>query len=330
MGNLGDKAIDERVDFVLLAGDIYDGDWQDFHTGLFFRAEMVRLDRAAIPVFIVKGNHDAMSVISRQLPLPANVNVFSSRSAETHAIEELSVAIHGRSFRNRAEDEDLVPTYPPPTPGFFNIGLLHTSLNGRPGHDTYAPTQLSALEAKGYDYWALGHVHAREIVSEVPRVVFPGNPQGRHANETGQKGCELVSVLGGVLESEFVVLDVVRWSRVSLSIDGADRLEAVAAAFRGAVAPIIAEAPDRLHAIRTTVSGITDLQVLEAQNPGTIAATVQGAAQDIGEVDIWIEQVRTALSTPVDRAAQAEREDALGELVRLVDAIAADEAELAS
>ena len=160
-------------------------------------------------MFIVQGNHDAQGVISRQLDLPPNVTVFSSRTAQTVRIDELSVAIHGRSFPDRAVDEDLVPSYPAPVPDFFNIGMLHTSLNGRPGHDTYAPTDLATLIAKGYDYWALGHVHAREVVSEVPRIVFPGNLQGRHANETGPKGCELVTVEAGQIEAEFVALDVV-------------------------------------------------------------------------------------------------------------------------
>ena len=170
---LVDMAIGERVDFVLLSGDIYDRDWQDFHTGLFFREQTVRLGRAGIRVFIVQGNHDAQGVISRQLMLPAHVTVFSSRAAHTVRIDELSVAIHGRSFPERAVNEDFVPSYPAPIPGFFNIGMLHTSLTGRTGHDTYAPTDLATLVSKGYDYWALGHVHAREVVSEQPRLFSP-------------------------------------------------------------------------------------------------------------------------------------------------------------
>lgn len=155
---LVDKAISEQVDFVLLAGDIYDRDWQDFHTGLFFREQMVRLGRANIRVFIIQGNHDAQGVISKQLVLPPNVTTFSSRSAQTVCLDKLLVAIHGRSFPDRVVDEDLVPSYPDPVPGFFNIGMLHTSLTGRLGHDPYAPTDLCTLIAKGYDYWALGHV----------------------------------------------------------------------------------------------------------------------------------------------------------------------------
>jgi exonuclease SbcD len=105
--------------------------------------------------------------------------------------------------------------------------MLHTSLTGRAGHDTYAPTDLPTLVSKGYDYWALGHVHAREVLCEHPRIVFPGNLQGRHAKETGAKGCELVTVEGGQIETEFVALDVVRWSQVAVPLDGVDRLEAL-------------------------------------------------------------------------------------------------------
>ena len=325
---LVDRALAERVDFLLLAGDIYDRDWQDFHTGLFFRAQMVRLERAGIRCFIVQGNHDAQGVISRQLTLPSNVMVFSSRAAQTVKLDDLSVAIHGRSFPEREVNEDLVPSYPPPVPGFFNIGLLHTSLTGRAGHDTYAPTDLPTLVAKGYDYWALGHVHAREVLNERPRIVFCGNLQGRHAKETGAKGCELVTVEAGRVEAEFIALDVVRWSQLSVPLDGVDRLESLNEAFARALEPVLAGTADRLHAVRVTLTGSTELHRWEAAQPGTLAAAMHAAAQDIGTAEIWIEQVRLDLSTPLDRAQAAQRQDAVGELVRLVDTIAGDNQEL--
>ena len=325
---LVDRALTERVDFLLLAGDIYDRDWQDFHTGLFFRGQMVRLERAGIRCFIVQGNHDAQGVISRQLTLPSNVTVFSSRAAQTVKLDELSVAIHGRSFPEREVNEDLVPSYPPPVSGYFNIGLLHTSLTGRAGHDTYAPTDLPTLVAKGYDYWALGHVHAREVLNERPRIVFCGNLQGRHAKETGAKGCELVTVEAGRVEAEFIALDVVRWSQLSVPLDGVDRLESLNEAFARALEPVLAGTTDRLHAVRVTLTGSTELHRLEAAQPGTLAAAMHAAAQDIGTAEIWIEQVRLDLSTPLDRARAAQRQDAVGELVRLVDTIAGDDTEL--
>jgi DNA repair exonuclease SbcCD nuclease subunit len=328
MERLVDTALAEGVDFVLFCGDIYDRDWQDFRTGLFFREQMVRLGRAEIRVFIIQGNHDAQGVITRQLHLPPNVTVFSSRTAETIRIDALSVAVHGRSFPARAVDEDLVPSYPEPVPGFFNIGMLHTSLNGRAGHDPYAPTDVATLAAKGYDYWALGHVHARELVSETPRIVFPGNLQGRHANETGPKGCELVTVEAGSIEAEFVALDVARWNQVVIPLEGIDRLETLGDAFRAALGPHLFGAADRLHALRVKLTGVTELHGVEANQPGTLEAAIRAAAQDEGAAEIWIEQVRLDLTSPLDRTQAAHRQDAVGELIRLVDALGDDEVAL--
>ena len=133
---LVELAIEEKVDFVLVAGDLYDRDWQDFHTGLFVREQMVRLGKKNIRVFMVQGNHDAQGVITRHVPWPDNVKIFSSRTSESVRLDELGVVIHGHSFPNREVSEDLVPGYPDALPGLFNIGMLHTSLTGIVGHDT--------------------------------------------------------------------------------------------------------------------------------------------------------------------------------------------------
>ncbi len=246
-------------------------------------------------------------------------------------LPELGVAIHGRSFPNRAVPEDLVPSYPAPVPGRFNIGLLHTSLTGREGHDPYAPTSVDALADKGYDYFALGHVHAREVVQEsAPRIVFPGNLQGRHARETGPKGCELVTVEGATLVSaEFLALDVVRWHQLHLDASAFDGLDALARCFRTQAAALAEGARDRLHALRVLLHGESPLHRIEAGQPGTLAAAIQAAALDLDDAEVWIEEVRLDLRSPMDRAAVAARTDAVGEVVRLVDALASDEAQLA-
>ena len=327
---LVDLALAEQVDFVLLAGDLYDRDWPDFHTGLFVRGQMVRLGQAGIRVFIVQGNHDAHGVITRQVSWPDNVKLFSSHSAQTEHWPELDVAIHGRSFPDRAVPEDLVPAYPPAVPNCFNIGLLHTSLTGMEGHDTYAPTSVDVLRTKGYDYWALGHVHQRQVVSQQPRVVFPGNLQGRHARETGAKGCELVTVQGADIRSEFFALDVVRWHQLELDISAVtalDDLPPYLAAQLQAAAQTATS--DVLHAVRVILTGESALHALEAKQPGTLEAAVQAAAQDVHGADVWIERVRLALRSPIDRAQIAQGSDALAELVRGVDVLAQDPVALA-
>jgi hypothetical protein len=184
------------VSFVVIAGDIYDGEWKDTSIGLFFNREVARLDRTGIRVFVLKGNHDAESVVTRAISLPGNVFQFPTKP-KTVRIEELEVALHGRSFSDRAMTENIVLDYPDPVPGWFNIGVLHTSCEGRPGHANYAPCTVSQLKSLGYQYWALGHVHEYEELGWDPWIVFPGNLQGRSIRECGPKGAVLVDVDDG-------------------------------------------------------------------------------------------------------------------------------------
>jgi len=166
--NMIDLAIEEKVDFVLIAGDLYDGDWKDYNTGLFFAGRMGRLSGAGIRVFIVSGNHDAASQITRAMPLPENVTLLSTKTPQSVKLDDLGVIIHGQGYSVRAVTDNLASGYPQYDPGYFNIGMLHTSLTGRQGHEDYAPCSTDELKSKGYDYWALGHVHKREIVDKDP------------------------------------------------------------------------------------------------------------------------------------------------------------------
>lgn len=328
---LVELALREKVNLVLLAGDIFDRDLGDFSAALFFRQQMARLTTTGIRVFVIKGNHDAEGQISKRLPDLPNMHFFSARKAEVIDLPELGVAVHGKSFPERVVSEDLLPSYEAAVPGRFNIALLHTSLNGRPGHDPYAPTTVEAMVGKNYDYFALGHIHQREIVREAhPRIVFPGNLQGRHVNETGSKGCELVTVEGGSITSaEHISLDVVRWHQLTLDVTGVDDLTALAALFQQNCRAATENQPEHLHAMRVTVQGESALAALEAREPGSLAVAIQVAAQESsGDAQVWIESVRLALRTPLDRLAAAQRPDAVGEVIRRVDELLADEAAL--
>ncbi len=249
-------AIREKVDLVLIAGDVFDRDWTDYSTGLFFASGLSDLGKAGIRVALIRGNHDATGRISRNLKWPSNVHEFGSRTPSSHVLEDLGVAIHGQSFPDRAVAENLAAAYPPPKAGFLNIGLLHTSCDGRYGHDTYAPCSLEDLTGKGYDYWALGHVHQRRVLAEDPWVVFPGNLQGRHVNEPGEKGFTLVTVEGGrVREVLPCPVESLRWVDLRIDLSRAatldDALPFVAEAFAAA------GADDRALAARLRLVGAT-------------------------------------------------------------------------
>lgn len=320
--NLVDLALEEAVDFVLIAGDLYDGDWKDFSTGLFFTRQMARLNAAAIPVYLVAGNHDAASVLTRRLSLPANVHPFSTTAAESKEVPGLPVVIHGRGFPGRAVPENLVPAFPPPRPGLFNIGLLHTSLTGAPGHDTYAPCTLRDLTDKGYGYWALGHVHRPQVLSRDPWVVFPGNLQGRHVGECGARGCQLVEVDDHleVASLEQRHLDVVRWARVPVDLSGAPTEEAALERIGEGLREALTDADGRLVAARITLTGPSVLHGhFKRHLPGLRAECVARSQIEAGD-QVWIEEVGVATSPVYDLAELAARDDLTRIVLESLDA----------
>ncbi len=307
--NLVDLAITEDVAFVIIAGDLYDADWRDFSTGLFFAGEMRRLAR---PCILIRGNHDSASVITRSLIPPDNVKILSSRKPETFLLPEFSVAIHGQSFPNRAVPENLSENYPPPLPGMLNIGVLHTSAEDPGEHETYAPCNVESLIVKGYDYWALGHVHQRRILHENPWVIFPGNTQGRNPRETGAKGVTLVEVSDcRIVDLTHKTIDVLRWTTATVDAAGAATMAECSLRCRFALANAFAEADGRPLIVRLTVTGATVLHQALLADPAAIDAECRNAAAAISG-DLFIERVR--LETTPPSATSGADADAIAQL----------------
>ncbi len=324
--NLVRVAISERVDFVVIAGDLYDSDWRDYNTGLFLAKQMSELREYGIRVFIVSGNHDAQSEITKSLRLPDNVTVFPTRNAETVEIHDLGVAIHGRSYEKRAETDNFVPTYPVPVSGMLNIGILHTNVDGQPGHDNYAPCRLDELRNKGYDYWALGHIHERAVLSEDPWIVYPGNIQGRHIRETGVKGCTIVSVDDGRIRTiEPVELDVARWELCTVDVDGCETGDEVVARVSDALQRSVANADDRLLAVRIEVTGACKAHDDLVANPKKWDAQIRGEATGFGATPVWIEKIRFGTSVQYSLEEMERRDDAIGDLLRSIRELGDDD-----
>lgn len=315
--NLVELAMSEQVAFVLIAGDLYDDDWKDFNTGLFFNSRMVKLKEAGIRVFIVSGNHDAASQISKSLRLPDNVHLFSTRKPETQILQDFEVAIHGQSFASRSVSDDLSSNYPQALDKHFNIGLLHTSLNGRAGHADYAPCKLDGLKAKGYHYWALGHVHNREIVNENPWVVFPGNIQGRHIRETGSKGCTRVTVDGGeVTQVEHQPLDVLCWQRCSVDVGGCRNVDEVYEKTQVQLEKSLADGDGRPVIARLELHGTTLAhQKIQAQ-AAYLTEEFRNLALDLGGQGLWLEKVRFKTREQLGLETFMHSDEALGGLVK--------------
>lgn len=307
--NMIDLACKEAVDFILLAGDLYDGDWKDYNTGLFFNQQMSRLREANIPVFMVLGNHDASNTITRQLRLPDNVIEFSDQEAETKYLEDLGVAIHGQSFVTKAITDDLSANYPDAIADYFNIGVLHTALNGRNGHDNYAPCTIPGLLSHGYDYWALGHVHQREIIHEKPWIVFSGNLQGRHVRETGAKGCSLVTVEDGQTKVNHVSVDVLRWQVCKLNASEITVADDLLDKAHSAVTKALQGAEGRPLALRFVIAGASPIHNQLYSNSEQWLNEIRATATDAGLGKVWIEKINLQ-TTKQSKSSQG----ALGEI----------------
>lgn len=319
--NLVDLALAERVAFVLIVGDLYDGEWNDFSTPLFLTGVMMRLRDGGIPVYMIRGNHDAQSRMTRDLRLPENVRILAADRAETVIQDDCGVAIHGRSFATRAVLENLSRTYPARVPGLFNIGLLHTCVDGREGHEPYAPCSLADLQAREYGYWALGHIHAREVLRDGdPWVVFPGNVQGRHAREAGPKGCTLVTVDDAheIARVEERWLDVVRWQTCRIDVAGARDADDVLQRFERRLDQTLTDCDGRLLALRVEFHGATEAHAPLSARRERYIQEVRRTALDGGSGRIWVEKVVFKTSSPAE--SQADDGDApLAELTACLD-----------
>jgi exonuclease SbcD len=327
--NMVDLAIAEDVTFVLIAGDLYDGDWKDYNTGLCFISQMSKLREAHIPVYIVAGNHDAQSKITKTLRLPEGVRLFTDEKPETFILDNVGVALHGQSFRSPAIKKNLAAKYPSALSGHFNIGVLHTCATGREGHEPYAPCSMGDLQSKGYDYWALGHVHQREVVLEDPLAVFPGNIQGRHVKETGPKGCMLVSIDDrGRAAANFRPLDVIRWFRLQLDVSGKDTAYDVIDATIASLQEILEQNDSMPIAARVEVTGACPAHDELVSDPERWTNEIRSAAVDAGGGAIWIEKVKLRTEPPQDMKSLERAGGPVAEMLRYLDEVQADPSRL--
>jgi DNA repair exonuclease SbcCD nuclease subunit len=317
-----DAAICESVDFLIIAGDLYDTGLKSFESALFFNKQMARLADAGIDVYLIYGNHDAASKLIKQLRPPKNVHIFHSTEPQSFSNPKLRLAIHGQSFSTPEITENLAGNYPPAVRGFFNIGVLHTNLGGISDHANYAPCSLQTLQSKGYQYWALGHVHNRQVLCADPYIVYPGNIQGRHGKEQGEKSCELVTVAdAGTISIESIATSVVPWIESRIEASGCQNADEVYEKLRAALSSVVAEAKERVTAVRLKISGETDAHAELNRDLDQVRNETISVANECGNGLLWIERVQVATLPRFDRASLLTRDDPVGEIVRIIAAL---------
>ncbi len=282
----------ERAAVLLLAGDLVDASGRDYKTGLFLVKELLRLRDQATQVVMVRGNHDAASRWFGKLLFPDHVIELGLGGPETVVFDALGVAVHGWSYRERAARDNLARAYPLPLTGFLNLGVLHTSAEGRTGHDPYAPCTARQLRAKGYDYWALGHVHRGEVLARGPWVVFPGNLQGRSMRERGPKGAVLIRVeQGRIAGVEHRSLEVARFGLCVVDIAGIQSLEQAAERAHLELLERATQLGDRALAVRLVLRGPSGIAELLSHAPGLRHEAVRRAVSAVRSHPIWLESI---------------------------------------
>ena len=331
--NLVELCLKSDVDFLVIAGDVYDGADRSVRAQLRFRDGLSRLAYEGIQTFVVHGNHDPLDGWQSSIAWPEGVHIFGA-APEWKNIEkndEIVAAVQGMSYPTREVTDNLALQFGPTQSGsIFTIGLLHANVGGNSAHPNYAPCTVEDLSASGIDYWALGHVHTRQTLKRAaPVIAYPGNIQGRHPNETGERGALVVDVdPSGASKSEFVPLDVVRWEHTDVDISNLETIDSLDSAIRQQTDNMSAIAEGRDVVCRVTITG---------RGPLHEQLAADGAVEDLIEATrnswtggspwVWIDRIVDLTRPAIDIEARAKQDDFLGATLKraLLSSIESDE-----
>ncbi len=310
-----DTCLAEGASALLIAGDLFDGAQRSARTAAFLVEQLDRLRKAGIRVFYIRGNHDAENPVAGETALPDNVHTFDARGGKVQLAED--VWIHGVSFSGRHVPDSLLPRFDAPVPGAVNIAMLHTSLAGAEGHDVYAPCSVADLSAMGFDYWALGHVHRRQVHGAAPWIVMPGTPQGRDMGETGPKSATMLTLGPGGIGVEEIPTSAVEFVRHEMNVpqDGDDA--DLRADLRGALLKAVQGLVSDTGVVRLTLKapGPRHWQILRDRDLWT--ETLHRLAADTGR--LWLDRLDI-----VAAGAEPAGQGATDELARLMAQIRAE------
>ena len=291
-----DYAIKEMPDFVLIAGDIYDGEDRSIRAQHRFQQGMERLADAGVPVVLGYGNHDHLSGQWVRFELPGNVHVFGPEVSQKRlATPNGEVIISGFSYGERHVKRAMIHDFPPAEEsGAFHIGMLHGSMDGETAHAVYAPFTKQQLLEKNYDYWALGHIHMREELNQNPSIVYPGNIQGRHKNEAGAKGFYDVSLSKSGTSLQFVPVSAVQFDRLSIGCEGIMHMNELIDACRNGVEHQLMEYGPSILQLHLTHLDAGAKELFEEVTEKELMETLQEALEEL-EAFVWISSIETEL-----------------------------------
>ncbi len=332
LGRIVDLALERDVDFVVIAGDLYDAGDPSLRSQLGLRAEAQRLDDAGIPLLIVRGNHDPLGGWSAGLVMPDSAHTFPAHEVGRFEVvreDGFVCAVYGRSFQTSAETSDFSPGYVRDPHDTVAVGLLHANVGSNPDHAPYAPCTLASLTASRMDYWALGHIHKHAVLSTGPHVVYAGSPQGLNPKETGAHGCCVVTAArGGVVGFEHVELAPITWAALEIDVSGVEFIDDVERLINAELEAARTSAQDRVVA-RVRVAGRARVRA-DLARPGVARQLTEAIrAEQVSRTPwVWLDRLSDATMAPIDVAALADAPEFSGEIVRVAAELGADAAAL--
>ncbi len=316
--NLIQSALEHKVDFLLVAGDVYDSADSSIRAQFRFRDGLAKLASHGIPSYVIHGNHDPLDRWIPTLDWPSQVKIFQADDEQHHPFHKDGKAvarIHGISYPTKSVSAKFGRKFQRSGSEPFQIGLFHCNLNGDPRHGDYAPRTLDELRQCNLDYWALGHVHERKVVSEGgPFVAYPGNLQGRHVREAGARGAMLIRAnQSGVVAHDFLPLDTVRWEHLKIGIENLSSVDALVSRVQDVLC-----ADGRSLIARISLVGRGPLYRDLARDATGILSVVRERCTDSASPHfVWVERLENRTKPDIDLQQRAEREDFVGTLLRL-------------
>lgn len=298
--NLVRLCIDEKAQLLVIAGDVYDGDWRSYETGEYFVRGLRTLRDNGIEVALLYGNHDAESSITKRLTMPDGVRVLSASEPESVEFPDLGVVVHGQGYDVRDVLENLAQHYPHRRDGWVNVGVLHTGIEGIAGHARYAPCTVKDLTACEYEYFALGHIHQRSAQAEGDATVwFSGNLQGRHPREAGPKGALVVDVEpSSPAQVRFAECDVARWVVLEPDLAECKDIDDVVGAMTDEYQKALGQAGDRPLVVRFRLLGQTPAAGALAADPARALAEARSLMRTGSAAEKVILDVLPPVSSP--------------------------------
>lgn len=323
-------AIERQVDFVIIAGDIFDGEDRSLRAQARFRKEMLKLNEEKIPVYIVHGNHDHLNGSWVHLDMPENVHIFGSKVEKMELMTKGGAIVHlyGFSYGTRHIFERKIDEYDKIEGADYHFGILHGNESSGTDHDNYAPFTVKDLVQKNFDYWALGHIHKRSELSLNPPIIYPGNIQGRNKKESGSKGFYHVTFTDGDAAMDYIEASDIIWEEITVNAETAVSFDDLFHLCRIAINEIRRERNGTLLTLRLKNTQLADMREQKSIDNELLELLLEDESEE--ESFVWVADLNFIEKLPFDKEKMKTEANFYGELFETIDHFDQTEQALAS